>query len=95
MSLSEKEVAELARSARLTLTAEELTRYAHDLEALEDLASALLVPFAYELAPCEPIQFDDLRRDFVAPGPSRDELLSLAPSQKDGYFAVPRAVEGL
>ena len=94
MSLSEKDMAELARAARLALTHEELMQYARDLEALEDLASSLLLPFEAEPVLEKPISLEGMRKDLAVPCLSRDTLMLLAPMTKDGYFAVPRTVEG-
>ena len=95
MSLSEKDVAELARAARLALTAEELTRYTQDLRSLEELAACLLLPSADTHPEEEPARLADLRNDSLAPCLARDELLQSAPVTKGGYVVVPRTVEGV
>lgn len=94
MSVTETEVAELARAARLALTSEELMQYARDLEALEALASSLLLPFEAESVTEQPISLEGMRKDLATPCLPRDAWMLLTPMTKDGYFAVPRTVEG-
>ena len=95
MSLSEQDVAEFARSARLALTAEEFAKYTRDLAALEELASALLMPTELLHPSAAPITLGDMRADSVVEEFSREELLAQAPVTEDGFFVVPRTVEGV
>ena len=96
MKYTEEQVRELARDARILLTDREAAQYAEELGQLADLAEVLCeVPLAEgqgETAQC--LSMNDLRADTVFQDFSRDALLSLSPRSRDGYFVVPRAVEG-
>ena len=95
MNFSEEQIQELARDARLTLTPEEVARYASDLQALAELASVLLeIPMPDEGAVGDPTSGTvALREDLPLPCPSREALLRSAAHSRDGYLVVPRAVE--
>lgn len=90
--LSGAEVAHVARLARLSLTTDELERFAAQLSAvLEhveavrglDLADVPVTSHALGLR-------NVLRKDEVRPSLDRDVVLSAAPEVEDGRFRVPR-----
>ncbi|MBV9661979.1 MAG: Asp-tRNA(Asn)/Glu-tRNA(Gln) amidotransferase subunit GatC [Acidimicrobiales bacterium] len=90
--ISAKEVAHVARLARLRLTDEELERFAEQLGAVlehardvEQLDTAGVPPTAHPL----PL-VNVLRDDAVVPCLDRDEVLAQAPEVEDDRFRVPR-----
>ena len=91
--ISEQEMMALAHACRLSLTPEECIRYARDLEALEALAEVLPPnekAGSWQRRACA---LGELREDRGFPSPLREEMLSNAPMQTDGYIVVPRTVE--
>jgi aspartyl-tRNA(Asn)/glutamyl-tRNA(Gln) amidotransferase subunit C len=97
MKLSLEEIRKVALLSRLELDEAELekqTRNINDLlarfEALQALDVAGIEPTSHSL----PL-FNVMREDETTPSLSREETLRNAPEQLDGYFIVPRIVEGI
>ena len=95
MSLSRKDVLQVARLARLELTDDELTRMADQLnrilgyvEQIQRLNTYGVEPLAHPL----PVQ-NVFREDEPAPSLPIDEALSNAPTRVGDYFAVPAVFE--
>ena len=91
MSLSRKDVLQVARLARLELTDDELTRMADQLnrilgyvEQIQQLNTDGVEPLAHPL----PVQ-NVFREDDPAPSLPIDEALSNAPTRVGDYFGVP------
>jgi aspartyl-tRNA(Asn)/glutamyl-tRNA(Gln) amidotransferase subunit C len=93
--ISARDVAHVARLARLALTPEELDRYTEQLGAVlehaldvEALDTADVPPTAHPL----PL-INILREDVVVPCLDRDEVLAQAPAVEAHRFRVPRILE--
>jgi aspartyl-tRNA(Asn)/glutamyl-tRNA(Gln) amidotransferase subunit C len=91
MSLSREDVLQVARLARLELSADELTRMADQLnsilgyvEQIQKLNTEGVEPLAHPL----PVQ-NVFRDDEPAPSLPIDEALSNAPNRVGDYFGVP------
>ncbi len=94
MKITEEEIAELAKAAQITLTDGEIADFAADLSALTELADALLAhPLQSTVSPVASEATDPMREDRVAACLPRELLLRSASACRDGYLAVPRALE--
>ena len=101
--VSLEEVRHVAALANLELTAEELPRMAHDLDAvlgyiaqLDELDTAELVPMAQvsEAIGREPATAGEpLRRDELRPSVDRALVLHEAPETDGRFFKVPKVIE--
>jgi aspartyl-tRNA(Asn)/glutamyl-tRNA(Gln) amidotransferase subunit C len=98
MKITEKEVRHIAGLANLTLTEEEIPRYAHDLndilshmEKLNELDTAQVEPMAQVLYPAG--ETATLREDLEKPTLPNDLALANAPLASQGYFKVPKVIE--
>lgn len=91
-SISTKEVAHVARLAKLVLTSEEEAMYTGQLAAILDHARDIMALDTGPLAPtAHPLQLSNVfRADLETESLQRDEVLSQAPSAEDGRFRVPR-----
>ena len=90
MDETSKQVRELARLARLSLTPEEEGELAGRLEQMVGYLEALSqVEGGVEAEDTSAVPF---RPDGVAPSLDRDKLLSQAPLMRDGYVVTPRSV---
>lgn len=90
MDETSKQVRELARLARLSLTLEEEGELAGRLEQMVGYLEALSqVEGGVEAEDTSAVPF---RPDGVAPSLDRDKLLSQAPLMRDGYVVTPRSV---
>lgn len=90
MEETSKQVRELARLARLSLTLEEEGELAGRLEQMVGYFQALSQVEDGEVA--EAPSAVPFRPDRVAPSLDRDKLLSQAPLLRDGYVVTPRSV---
>ena len=96
MKITRAEVERVAQLARLSFPEEELDKYTEDFNAFLAYADVLnqvdvegIQPTAHVL----PLQ-NVLRKDEVRPSLDRELALSNAPEQEDGYFKVPKVIEG-
>ena len=90
MEETSKQVRELARLARLSLTPEEEGELAGRLEQMVGYLEALSqVEGGVEAEASSAVPF---RPDGVAPSLDRDKLLENAPQVRDGYVVTPRSV---
>jgi aspartyl-tRNA(Asn)/glutamyl-tRNA(Gln) amidotransferase subunit C len=96
MSLSLDDVRKVALLARLELSDDELQRQTEHLnslmaqfEMLQQLDVEGIEPTSHSI----PL-FNVLREDEVLPSLTREEVLANAPESRDGYFIVPRILEG-
>ena len=97
------EVRHVADLANLELTAEELPRMAHDLDAvlgyiaqLNELDTATLPPMAQvaEAIGLEPaMDGEPLRRDEMRPSVDRALVMAAAPETDGRFFKVPKVIE--
>ncbi len=95
MGIDEKEVAKVARLARLILSAEEarlypaqLGRVLDHMEELKRLDTEAVTPTTHVLE-----LTNVLREDEERPFPGREELLANAPEREGSYFKVPKVIE--
>ncbi len=101
--VSLEEVRHVADLANLELTAEELPRMAHDLDAvlgffaqLNELDTASLPAMAQvaEALGREPaLSGEMLRRDQLRPSVNRDAVMLEAPETDGRFFKVPKVIE--
>lgn len=96
MALTLEELRKIALLSRLELDESELelqNKHINDLlarfEALQALDVTGIEPTAHSI----PV-YNVFREDVVRPSLPREEVLQNAPEQRDGYFIVPRIVEG-
>ncbi len=93
--LTEKEVAHVAKLARLALTPEELQRFSVQLsnilayvDELNQLDTSNVEPMSH------PLDLSNVfRDDATKPSLSPDEALANAPQKRDGFFLVPPVLE--
>ncbi len=95
MPIDRAQVRQVARLARLGLTAEEEERYAAQLGAVLGYLERLA---AVDVSGIEPLTFagDEggrLREDLPRPGLSREQALLAAPQHDGQAFLVPRIIE--
>lgn len=102
MSITEQDVARLARLARIELSAgdvakaqQELTNIMGLIEQLQAIDASGVEPLAHPLSAQQDIALR-LRPDAAAPTASearRDALMANAPASQDGLFLVPTIIE--
>ncbi len=96
MSLSSEEIDHIAALARLSLTADEKTRYRKQLSAVLDYIAKLgevdttPIPPTATVLPLRTV----LRPDQVRPSLSVPALLANAPEAEDDMFRVPPVLDG-
>ena len=95
MELTDKEVAHVARLARLALSAEERERFREQLgkilahmEDLKKLDTSGVEPTAQTLGKTAAFR-EDVARVF----PHIEDILKLAPQREENYFKVPKVIE--
>lgn len=96
MKVTKKDLADVAVLSRLSIVAEEEDKYLGQLDAflqyvenLEGVDTAEVQPTTYAL----PMQ-NVFRADEVKTSLAREAALSNAPLAEDGYFKVPKILEG-
>ncbi|MBP2635155.1 MAG: gatC [Firmicutes bacterium] len=96
MKITRQNVEDVALLSRLEMTAEELDAYSGQLNAILEYADVLnkldtkgIEPTAHVL----PLK-NVMRPDEVKPSLPRELALSNAPEAEDGYFKVPKVMEG-
>ena len=96
MTISREEVEELALLARLELGADEAERLRAELSAVLDYVGQLAEVDTEGVEPMtHAVPLDcPLRPDLVAPSLTVDEALAGAPRGDEGFFVVPRIIEG-
>ncbi len=96
MKITPELLVHLEKLARIELTEKEREAMLGDLERIlayfEKLGELDLSGLAELARPVE--TRGGMREDTPIPGLSREEALSNAPDREDGYFRVPRAIEG-
>ena len=95
MPLSHDQVLHIAELARLAITEEETARFAEQLsdilaymDMLKRVDTADIAPTAHPLA-----RQNITRQDIVRPSLSREEALTNAPQEQEGFFRVRRILE--
>ncbi len=96
MKITRQDVENVALLSRLEMTKEELDAYAGQLNAILEYADVLnklntkdVEPTAHVL----PLK-NVMRADEVKPSLPRELALANAPETEDGYFKVPKIMEG-
>ena len=96
MKIDEQDVAKVAILSRLEFSESERETFTGQLNSIRDYAEMMenldvadVKPTAHVL----PLQ-NVLRKDEVRPSLDHDLALSNAPEAEDGYFKVPKIVEG-
>lgn len=96
MKINRQDVETVALLSRLEMTPEEMEAYAGQLNAILDYADVLnkldtkgVEPTAHVL----PLK-NVMRPDEVKPSLPRELALANAPEAEDGYFKVPKIMEG-
>ena len=96
MKITPELIAHLENLARLALSEDEREAMREDLEkilAYFEKLGELELGGLEELA--RPVETEArMRQDVPAPGLSQEEALQNAPEREDGYFKVPRMIEG-
>lgn len=89
-------VAHLANLARISLTAQELDRYAGQLDQILHAVDRVSEVAADDIPPMSHPQpmVNVFRPDGVAPGLAASDVLAGAPAQEDERFRVPRILDG-
>jgi aspartyl-tRNA(Asn)/glutamyl-tRNA(Gln) amidotransferase subunit C len=90
--IDEGTVDSVARLARLSLTAEERSRFARELEAILAWAESLQALDTAGVPPMSHAPTERLREDETRAGLSREQALEQAPDPADGLFRVPRVL---
>jgi aspartyl-tRNA(Asn)/glutamyl-tRNA(Gln) amidotransferase subunit C len=90
--ISDRDVAHVARLARLTLSEEELGRYTTQLAAVLEHAADIASLDIERVPPtAHPFPLANVfREDVPRPCLDRDEVLSQAPDVEDDRFRIPR-----
>ena len=95
MKISEDEIKHIAKLASLSLTEDEIQRYAKDLTDILEMAN--LVNNVNTDNVDETIGINGLynvfRKDEIKSCSKRDELLANAPSQDEGMFRIPKVLD--
>ena len=92
--IDEATVDSVARLARLSLTAEERSRFARELEAILAWAESLQALDTAGVPPMSDAPTGRLREDETRAGLPREQALAQAPDPADGLFRVPRILPG-
>ena len=96
MAIDRETVEHVARLARLALSEDDRRRYAEQLGRILEYCAKINelpltdVPPTSHVVPITNV----LRDDIVTPSLDRDEVLAQAPAHEQGFFRVPRVLEG-
>ena len=96
MKITAKDVDHVALLSRLELTEEEAGKFTGQLNSILDYVEVLNSVDTSQVEPTAhvlPVK-NVMRPDEVRPSLDRKLALSNAPEQEDGYFIVPKIVEG-
>lgn len=91
MPFDSRRIHQVARLARLHLTAEEEATLGEQLGRIVEYIDRLRA-FEGEAVAQKPLGPDACRSDLPAPYPGREGLLELAPDRKLDFFVVPRVI---
>lgn len=95
MALTDKEVAHIAKLARIRLTAEEVPHYANEINSILKWIEQLSEVDTTNVEPLLSVSNQTLpwRADVVNDGNQQEAVLKNAPMQNYGCFAVPKVIE--
>jgi aspartyl-tRNA(Asn)/glutamyl-tRNA(Gln) amidotransferase subunit C len=94
--LTEEDVAELSKLARVGISKEEraaLAKDLNDLAPLVDLLNEVDVTGVEPMTSVRPMRMR-MRSDVVTDGGDAEKVLGNAPETADGYFTVPKVIDG-
>ena len=95
MSLTRRDVENIAHLARLAISEAQLPVYAESLSKILSFVEQLNevnVDSVEAMTTPVPIKLP-MREDVVSDGDIRDQVLANAPKSEDGFFVVPKVVE--
>lgn len=95
MSFQSSDVSKVAHLSRLAIDEADLTRFAHDLSGILDMAAQLQDADVEGVTPmAHPLDLTQrLREDVVIEENEREAFQSQAPAAEDGLYLVPRVIE--
>ncbi|HEY5477478.1 MAG TPA: Asp-tRNA(Asn)/Glu-tRNA(Gln) amidotransferase subunit GatC [Tepidiformaceae bacterium] len=95
MALTSEEVLHIARLARMSLTDDEVSRFAAQLSGILDHFAALAAVDTDGVEPtAHPLPLSNvMRADEARPSLSQADALANAPAQEDGYIRVRAVLE--
>lgn len=95
MKISNEEVKHIAKLAKLSLTDEEVEKYAKDLESIATFVEKLNEVDITGVEPTAHIvdKKNVFRKDENKPSIEREQMLKNAPSKEAGCISVPKVVE--
>ena len=95
MSLSDKQVRDVAHLARLAVSDDDVPRYVSELSKILDLVDQLEEAPTAGVAPmAHPLDISQrLRADEVTESDRREVFQSIAPATEAGMYLVPRVIE--
>ncbi len=95
MSLTRKDVEDIARLARLEITGEEMSGLVRHLSSILDFVEQLSVAPVDDVTPmAHPLDMNQrLRVDKVTEENRRDDFQKNAPAVEAGLYLVPRVIE--
>ncbi len=96
MSVDKATVARIAHLARIGVAEEEMDALAEELNSILGWVEQLGEVPTDDVPPMTSVHDQGLRwrDDVVDDGDMRDKVLANAPDQSDGFFVVPKVVEG-
>ena len=94
MLVTNEEVKRIAELARLSLTEEEVSRYAEELSRILEFAESIKRVDTSTIAPTTHVLdlVDVWRADTPRPSLDRETVLAAAPASEDGCFVAPRII---
>lgn len=95
MSLTRKDVEDIARLARLEITEEEMSGLISNLSSIIEFVEHLSIAPVDDVTPmAHPLDMNQrLRADEVTEADRRDEFQRNAPATEAGLYLVPRVIE--
>ena len=95
MSLSEEQVRNVARLARLGLDDDQIAEYAGELSNILEVVASLEQADTTDVEPmAHPLDLTArLRPDEAVPVTTRDAFQAIAPAVADGVYLVPKVIE--
>ncbi len=96
MKITGKDVENVALLARLEISPDQIDKFASQLSAVLDYAESLSKVDTQQVAPLAHVLSiqNVMRADVVTPSLNREAAQQNAPETDNGYFKVPKVVEG-
>ncbi len=95
MSLQEKDVAHIAKLARIKVSAEDLPHYTQELSSIMDWIEQLSEVNTDDVSAVASVTKHSLpmREDSVSDGHMQEDVLRNAPKSEYGCFVVPKVID--